>query len=305
MSLMVRISALISAIGADVKDIYARLSGPFNLTASATNPGGPGSGVVQLFGSSIGGRPMPAWNCRFGVPLPAQPHLGFCRQAAVFPATAASVTALSTAVSNVGAVATPALANTNLKTQTRRFVLTSSASVGALASHRTTQTECWRDSGSGLGGFQLVMRFALEGTLPVAMRAFFGVWGSTAAPTNIDPIADTTISKCGLAINAGSGNWSIVSAASGSGKVATDLGPDFPVNATDVMELVLSCQAGYPTPSIGYRVTNLSTGATTTGTLLSYLPVDTFLGVYAWACNNTASTAVAISISGWALESDY
>jgi hypothetical protein len=136
------------------------------------------------------------------------------------------------------------------------------------------------------------------------MRAFVGLADSVAAPTNVDPTTTTTPGKVGLAINANSGNWNFVHNVTGTAPTITALGASFPVNATDLYELVL-----YSKPNdtvINYRVTDISTNATVTGaTLTTNIPAaTTFLAPLMWITNNATAANTAIDLGGWYLESD-
>ena len=76
-----------------------------------------------------------------------------------------------------------------------------------------------------------------------------------------------------------------------------------PVNATDLYELVL-----YSPPngsSIGYRMKNITTDASVSGSVSTNIPASTtFLAPQFWITNNATAAASVIDFSGWYLESD-
>jgi hypothetical protein len=192
----------------------------------------------------------------------------------------------------------------NTNTQTRRIVNTSAATANALASTRIASLECWRGNAAGLGGFFTVARFGLT-TLQTGMRMFVGLTdNATTAPTNIDPTTSTTPGKIGMAINASTGNWNLVHNITGTIPTVIALGASYPVDTTSLHEMIL-----YAKPNdtvITYRITNLSTGAQTSGTLSTNLPASTTpLGRTCWATNNATAAAVAWDLSRFSLESDY
>jgi hypothetical protein len=135
------------------------------------------------------------------------------------------------------------------------------------------------------------------------MRAFAGLVSTIGNPTNIDPTTSTALSKIGMGINASTGNWNLI-VGNATNISSTGLGANFPVNVTDLLELVL-----FSTPNgsdIGYRITNLSTGNTTSGTLTTYIPATTtFLAPVLWVTNNATAAAVTIGLNKWYLESDF
>jgi hypothetical protein len=175
---------------------------------------------------------------------------------------------------------------------------------GSLASMRVNVLECWRGNAAGLGGFFMVARFSID-TLGAGNRMFVGLTDTaTTAPTNIDPTTSTTPGKIGMAINTNTGNWNIVHNITGTAPTVIALNASFPVNTTDSLELVL--YAAPNSATVGYRVTNLTTNAQTSGTLSTNLPASTtFLGRTIWMTNNATSGTLAWSCSRFGLETDY
>lgn len=285
-------------IGLDIR------SGGIQLAATA-DPTVPTAGNLKIYAKSVSGRVVPKWLAPSGVDTSFQASFGFNRIAMVTPSgTGTTVPQVwGTTVTSVGTLSHPALATTNILTSSRRFLLTSAATAGSLLSQRQATTMAWRGNAAGLGGFFFATRFNLT-TLAAGNRAFVGLADVVTAPTNVDPTTSTTPGKIGLAINANTGNWNWVNNVTGSAPTIAALGANFPVNVTDLYELVI-----YSPPngsSITYRVTNLSTAAQTADTAVSTnIPTNTtFLAPLFWMTNNATASAIAMGTTGWYLESD-
>jgi hypothetical protein len=286
-------------IGIDVQ------SGGLQL-AVQTDPAAPAAGNLRIYAKDIAGRMMPKWLGPSGVDTPFQASLGFNRVAFTEPTGTANCstgsTGLGSTSTGAGTCTVPTLVSTNLLTSVRRISYSSGTTVGAIAYQRQSQLQVWRGNVAGVGGFFYTTRFALS-TLATGNRAFVGLSSSIATPTNVDPTTSPTIGKVGMVINANTGNWNFASNAAGSAPTFANLGASFPVNTTDIYELIL-----YSAPngsSIGYRVTDISTGAQTSGSAGGNIPTNTtFLAPQFWITNNAASTAAIMDFVGWYLESD-
>lgn len=276
--------------------------------AGITNePSPPAQNRLLFYAKDIGGRMIPKWVGPSGLDTPVQPGFAFNRIMNVAPAagsTAGSaMQAMGTAFSNSGTLSNPVPTSTNLRTSTRRTNFSTGGTAGAISYNRAQVLECWRGNAAGLGGFFYVVRFSLD-TLVAGMRSYFGLVNTTSNPTNIDPTSSTTLAKLGMAINTNSGNWNLVHNSAGAGVTVINLGSNFPVNNTDMFELVLYTPAN--ASSVTYRVSNLSTGNVTSGTLSSNLPANTlFLAPTHWITNNATASAAIMSLHRWYLETDY
>lgn len=275
------------------------------LTGITNEPPTPAAGDLHIYSKSVGGRMVPKWLGPSGVDTSFQSSFAFNRISMMIPSgTGTTVPQVwGTTVTSVGTLSHPVLAATSFLTSIRRFILTSATTAGSLLSQRQAQLMTWRGNAAGRGGFYFTTRFNLT-TLAAGNRAFVGLADSIAAPTNVDPTTSTTPGKIGVAINANTGNWNWVNNVTGTAPTVTALGASFPVNVTDMYELVI-----YSTPngtSITYRFNNLSTGAQTANTVVSTnIPANTtFLAPLFWMTNNAAASAVAMGTSGWYLESD-
>jgi hypothetical protein len=281
------------------------------LNGITTEPNAPAPGTGRLYAKSIAGRVMPKWVGPSGVDYPMQSHIGlnnvrmwrggasgvattFASQIGSMPYTGASPTAPTI----------PSLTTTNLLNSTVRSTISTGATAGGLAYIRGNQATLWRGNAASLGGFFVVHRFALSGTLQAGMRVFSGVVAGAANPTNIDPITTNTPGGVGLAANANTGNWSLVHNVAGTPRTAIALGASFPINNTDLLELALFSPPNGS--SITYRVSNLTTNVQATGTISSNIPTNvTFLTPSIWVTNNATAAAQTLDFVSTYVETDY
>lgn len=286
-------------------------SGALPFPGVAAEPTPPAAGIGLLYGRDIAGRMMPKWVGPSGVDYPLQSHIGFNN---VRKWAGGATTAATTFASTVGtmpytgasptAPTIPALATTNLLTQTQRSTISTGATAGGLAYIRGNQQIIWRGNAAGRGGFLVIHRFALSGTLQAGLRCFAGIVDVAANPTNIDPVTTSTPGGIGLAVNANTGNWRLVNNVTGTARTSLDLGSSFPVNNTDIMELILFCAPNGS--SIGYRVTNWSTGAQASGSLNTNIPANTtFMAPSVWITNNATAAAQTLDFISTYVETDY
>lgn len=281
------------------------------LPAQASEPSAPASGNGLLYARSVAGRVLPKWVGPSGVDYPLSPHLGMNNVRAW---RGGATTSGSTFAATIGALpytsTSPSpptittLAATNLLSSTVRSTISTNSTAGSIAHIRGNQLTIWRGNAAGMGGFFVVHRFALSGTLRSGLRAFVGVVDVTTNPTNVDPTSIATPGGVGLATNSEAGNWKLVNNITGTARTSTDLGSSFPINNTDLLELALFCA---PNDSgIGYRISNLSTGAQTSGTLTANIPAaSTFLAPLVWVTNNATAAAQTLDFVSTYVETDY
>ena len=283
------------AANVEINDGNLQLVGTTDPTAPLTNN-------LLLYSKDIAGRMLPKWIGPSGVDTPFQPNLFFNQVSVIGPGGGTAVGTLNCTATNVGTVANPIITSTNLKTQTRRFTIQTGTPAGSMGSCRVANLECWRGNAAGLGGFFVVARFGLTTTV-AGNRMFVGLVDTVAAPTNIDPLTSSANGKIGMAINANTGNWSLVHNIAGTAPTVIALGASFPVNTTSLLELVLFAKPNDTV--VTYRATNLSTGAQTSGTLSTNLPATTtFLARVIWITNNTTGQPI-MDCSRLSLETDY
>ena len=287
-------------IGVDIQ------SGGIQLAANS-DPAAPATGNLKVYAKDIAGRVMPKWIGPSGVDTPFQAGLGFNRVSMMMPAGGSTLTTFvggfGSTFTNVGTAANPTPTSTSHLSSVRRATFSTGTTAGAMTSHRQSVLQVWRGNAANRGGFFYTIRFGTS-TLAAGNRMFVGLSDSTAAPTNIDPLATGTgIGRLGVAINSNTGNWNFVNNVSGTAPTVTALGANFPVNTTDIYELVLFSPPNGS--SVGYRVQNITTGNQTSGSVSTNIPANTtFMSPNFWATNNATGAAAIIDFTGWYLESD-
>jgi hypothetical protein len=255
-----------------------------------TAPAAPAADNGIFYAFDHGGKTLPFWRNPLDSPYPLASHRFFKNQAYWRGGNGATATSLSvvgtmpfTAVA--ATTTTPALATTNVFTQSIRSRYTTNTTVGNVISVRTNTPFVHRGSVAGLGGFHAGMRFGYF-TLTTAYSAFHGLWSGTANPGNVNWLTDTATGRIGLVSSANSGNLRLAHNTQGTAPTLIDLGATMPVNTTDMYELVLYC--GPNASSVTYKVTNMNTAAVVTGTISTNLPANTqFLGLMStMVCTN-------------------
>lgn len=281
------------------------------LNGITNEPAAPAAGTGRLYAKAVADRIVPKWIGPGGIDYILQGHLGSNNIRAWRGGATTSATTFSSVIGTMpyaGASPTaptvPALAPTNLLAQINRSTISTSNTAGTIAYIRSTRAEVWRGNATGLGGFFVVARFALSGTLRAGLRCFAGLVDVTANPTNINPITTASPGGIGLATDASTGNWKLVNNITGTARTSFDLGASFPIDNTSPMELIL-----FSAPNgsvVSWRVTNLQTGAQTNGTLSANIPASTtFLSPSIWVTNNTTGAAQTLDFISLYVETDY
>jgi hypothetical protein len=211
---------------------------------------------------------------------------------------ASSGTALSTIGAVVpatsGTLSNPTIGTTGSLAGARRTVNTGAATAGTVAFIRASVYLFWRGNAANRGGFRLIMRFGLE-ILVAGQRGFFGIADNAAVnPANLDPLVSVAAGRIGLAFNTNTGNWQLVSNIANGTPTVLDLGANFPINTTDLIELTL---AALPNAAgIDYAVINKATGTSSSGVLTTNIPSNTtLLSPIQWMTNNATAAAFAFS----------
>lgn len=163
---------------------------------------------------------------------------------------------------------------------------------------------------SGEGGFRLIMRFSLS-TLAAGNRFFAGLRDVVSVPTNVDPFTSTTPGGIGLVANtATSANWRIAHNVSATAPTTIDLGANFPVNNTDLLELALFCRpCTTSSGNVGYRVRRYTTTGDpafeSSGTISTNFPAGaSFVYPGMWMVN-VAASAVNWQVNSITIEADF
>lgn len=190
-----------------------------------------------------------------------------------------------TPTTNIGGTAT------NFRTQYPRMSFSTAAAINQTSFWRSTTLLCYLGDAAGRGGFTFRARFSTA-TAGATQRNFVGLKnGAGAIVGTIQPSALSNI--IAMATDAGDANWSIMHNDGAGSATIVPLGASFPVNTTAVYELILSCEPN--ASSVDYSVTNLETGASTSGTLSSDLPAQNlFFEPQVWVGN--AGTAASYTI---------
>lgn len=274
------------------------LRAPIEMPAAGPEPAVPAADLAVLYARKVAGRGVLKFNDENGFPFHFQAALWDKLVQGWWPGASTTIQTFGGAITNVGTISHPALDDTNDRGRTNRFRNTSAAAAGSLASSRPSRTEFSMRK----GGF-FVQRIGLA-TMVADQRFFAGcITTAASAPTNVDPTTSTTGGKFGLACNVNTGNWKFIHGAVGAAPTVIDLGSNFPVNNTDLLELQVFVVLGGAT--LYYYVKNLTTGLETSGTVTTNLPAaTTALGRQIWMCNNATASAVAWDCTRCVLETD-
>ncbi len=280
-----------------------------NLTFNAiSTPTAPAADKVKMFGSDVGGRILPEIVGPSGRSTSLQPHIGRKKIGSWLPVGNTTTAPLANGIAAptiTGTATIRSVATTNIVTQQRRLGYVSAVAAGSLAGFRNAAAQFFRGAGPGLGGFHVIIRFVRSDAATVAgARGFVGLWNITTSPTNVDPSTLTNI--IGVGSDAAETELSIMhnDAAGTATKIA--LGAGFPARtlSADAYELILFCAANEAT--VRYRIENLVTAVSTSGTISTDLPASTtLLGIQGWTNNGVTNLAVGIDLINCYVETDY
>jgi len=287
------------------------------IPANATAPASPAADNVTLFCTEIANRAMPAFVGPSGLDSALQPLLARNKVSFWNPpgnaTTAPGVFGFGTLtiVSNAGTTFTARnVAATNVLTRMKRVAVVSTATAGTLGSLRDPAAQYTVGTGSGLGGFHFVARFATSDAATVAgARAFVGMSSATTAPTNVEP--STLTNSIGVAqLSTDATQWYLVyggSAAQTAIALGTGLGA--PTLTTTAFELALFC-APSANGVVHYEVLNIGTGVTVVGTITPGTPGvqtpanTTLLAPRFWRTNNATGAVIGLDICSLYIETD-
>jgi hypothetical protein len=177
--------------------------------------------------------------------------------------------------------------------------LVTAASATAVASRYNNGSSGARVGGSaaGQGGFHLMAHWGpATGVATATARAFCGMANSTGAPTDVEPSTITNI--VGMGWDAADTNVQIMHRNAGA-VTKIDLGASFPVPGADrtTMYRLELYSAPSTTQAVDYKVTNLTNGNTTSGTITTNLPsTATSLGWRAWCSVGGTSSVIGVAV---------
>lgn len=207
-------------------------------------------------------------------------------------------TTLGCALTGTGTATAATLANTSLYTRLPRLdYLVTTPSTSAVAGFRGGGLMAWRGDAAGRGGFTVTLRWgAATGVSTGTHRAFCGLRNTTSAPTDVEPSGLTDI--LGMGWDAADTEIQFMHNDGSGAATEVPLGASFPVPTADrsaVYELKMTCEPNGS--SIGYRVTNLTTGAVASGSVSSNIPsATTFLNLLGYCSVGGTSSVVGFTI---------
>jgi hypothetical protein len=282
-----------------------RLASPESVAAAqGAVPTDPGSSNLVRGTYLFAGRPLLGARAAFEGWIPQQSiinraQIGFWQppgNATTVPGVLgmAAPTALGTATARTTSI-------TNRATRRRRLGYVSAATVGALSGHYSTAAQYTIGDGAGNGGFYYACRFVVSDAAVVAgARMFVGLRNVVAAPTNIEPNAQTNF--IGVGQLSTSNNLHMIYGGS-TAQAAIDLGANFPAStlSTDLYEITIYSPPGAAN-TLHYRVERVGTGLVVTGQLgpgtagVTIPAATTLLAHAAWRTNNATALAVGLDI---------
>ncbi len=282
--------------------------GQLRLPGIAT-PTAPSAGGVKLFGRDFGGRFLPAIIGPMGVDTSLQPFLAGNKIGMFLPnGGSTTVTSWGIAYTTAGTATTSAFSTSSRYGYMRGIeYLVTVAATNAIASIRgaTAQFTCGAPS-AGNGGFHNVWRWGpATGVATSTTRAFAGM-GMNGAPTDVEPSTQTHI--CGMGWDAADTNIQFMHNDGSGTATKIDLGASFPVPTVDRTSMYEVSTFSPPgtTQSVSYRVVDLVSGATASGTITTDLPgSSTGICPRLYMSVGGTSSVVGIKIVSNYIETDY
>jgi hypothetical protein len=286
-------------------------SGDITSTSDTVLPAAPAGTNVTEFTYLYGGEPVQGMLTSFATWQPFQKSIARRQVAKWKPpgnsATLPGVDGLA-AFTALGTATLRTVATTSKATRANRLGYVSAATAGAMAGQYQVVAQYTVGTGTD-GGFEMNYIFVPSDAAAVAgARMFIGMRNAVAAPTNIEPTAQTNF--IGVAQLSTSNNLQIVYGGSAA-QAAIDLGVNFPANglSTDIYELRLWSPQKVANV-VNYRVERLGTSFIAEGQLVNTtpgtnLPLNTtLLAPCAWRTNNATLLAVGLDIASLVIERD-
>jgi hypothetical protein len=274
-----------------------------------TPPAAPGAGNLRFFAKSIAGRNLPAIRGPSGVESALQPFFGRNKIGLFMPVgNGGTDSQVGLVISATGTAQTTNVATTNFVTYMRRreWAVTTAATT-AVAGLRGAALQ-WGLGGTAAdrGGFFFIHRWGVgRGGTVATTRAFAGMLGSAAAPTDVQP--STLLNMVGMGWDAADTNIQFMRNDASGAATKIDLGASFPVPAVADATMYEICMFAPPgtTQSLSYMVTDLVSGATATGTVTTDIPATSaLLTPYSYVSVGGTSSVIGIVSAGIYIESD-
>jgi hypothetical protein len=280
------------------------LEGELDLPVVTATP--PVDGFLAIYATKLAGRTMLTQQGPSGLDTTIQPNLGG-NKVSLWNPTAGATTVPGVfgmgALTALGTATSRNVTTTNFAQRMQRIGYVSAATAAAICGVRESSAKYTTGAGSGMGGFFLRARFMVSDAAAVAGARMFVGLGPAAAPTNVEP--STLLNSIGVAQLSSSNNLHIVFGGTAAG-TPIDLGAGFPANLLNSEAYELTLFAASSSTNVSYQVTRLSTGAKTTGTLTTTLPISTtLLAPTLWRTNNATLLAVGLDIGLIYIETDY
>jgi hypothetical protein len=195
------------------------------------------------------------------------------------------------------------VASTNFLTWTRRLGYVSATNNNSTCGLRSPSAQFGIGPAAGCGGFNFVVRFAISDAVLVPnARLFVGMTSTTGVLGNADPSTFTNL--IGVGLDSADTTLQIIHNDAAGTATKINLGANFTESTnTALYELALYCASG--SPVVNYEVTNLTTGAETSGQITTNLPaVNTLLSWQLWRHNVNTGLAVGLDVASIYLETD-
>ena len=286
------------------------------------SPATPASSFFSFFGKLLGySRILPAVIGPSGMDYCLQPAMWRQKIGMFNPSSTVAAGVFGASFTIVGTLTARTMASTNRFTRMRKLgYATTAATAGLLVSLRSGFPQFSTGTGGTAatadGGFFQSVRFAATDPAAVAgARMFVGVWGTTTAPTNVEPSSLTN--AIGVAQLSTDTTQLYLVYGGSTAQTAVALGTGFPCR-----QITAGINNGIPydfqiwCPPTGNGVVNwqldrLDTGTSISGTITPGTPglqtplSTTMLSTVIWRCNNATALACNIDIINIYTETDY
>jgi hypothetical protein len=202
-------------------------------------------------------------------------------------------------MTNTGTATAANIATTNKYTYTPRLdMLVTTAATTAVAGYRApVALVTIGGPAAGVGGFECkIVGGPATGVATATSRYFMGMVAGVTAPTDVEP--STVQNIFGVGYDAADTNLQLMHKLASGAVTKVDLGASFPVPTTDrsrIYQLEIHAAAG-TTQSIGYKLTEIISGVTTTGIVTTNIPATTtLLAPRIWSSVGGTSSVIGIT----------
>jgi len=215
-------------------------------------------------------------------------------------AGSSTITAIGAAALTATGTATAAARATTSKYTARSrldYLVTVAATTAVAGFRYNVANTVLRGNQSWLGGFYLDVEFGIStGTSNATRRMFAGLRGSSAAPTDVNPSTLTNI--IGVGYDAADTNLKLMYNDGAGTATKVDLGSNFPIPSADntsSYRLIIWCNPN--ASDVNWSLTNIDTGAVTSGTINTDIPAATqYLTLNCYTSVGGTSAVTGISL---------